>query len=586
MIRLIPAVLAFSLLAPVGVFGLDQPVSTTQDPASAPAAQDSSAADADPAAGAEQPSWPPGEAGAGPAARRAASQAEMQPPDGKWLVDDDGRLYFIRKHPKSQPYKIVAGDRVRIVYGGEFDLAGEDADSIWLKIYRVGDLEEVERPAAVRNPTAEELAASAATFVAPLGTVDRLHFKPFDSGLPTEGLWRNGFDLADLNGDGQIDFVHSPPRRSGDQLRVFAGDGKGHWSPFRTSVPPGILDYGDVKVADLNGDGKLDIATASHLRGISAFLGDGAGHFTPWGKGLDFDAPHPGYDASGFSSRRLEIVDWNRDGRPDILALSEGPRIKVMKTGPTPQVSGTDLKSQIFGPKLYLNNGDGTWKSLAEASGPHEAFGDDLAVADFNGDGRPDFLTATNGMGKMDLLYLQNAKKGDPWVRSDLPLRPRAYVNAVAAADFNGDKRTDFALTYTSFELGVERVGIDLYLARKDGSWERRPVFVRNGRIGLSALEAGDLDGDSLQDLVALDHDGYSLFLLGDGKGGFALEESPETQQPRGRCRGYGIRIANVGLGPLPEVVASYAGESNPLYDPLRCPDRGGVMAWTREEGK
>ena len=75
--------------------------------------------------------------------------------------------------------------------------------------------------AAVRVPTTEELAASAATFVAPLQTVDKLHLKPFDTGLPRTGLWRNGFDLADIDGDGQVDFVHGPPRRSGDQMRAF-----------------------------------------------------------------------------------------------------------------------------------------------------------------------------------------------------------------------------------------------------------------------------------------------------------------------------------------------------------------------------
>ncbi|MEO8197444.1 MAG: VCBS repeat-containing protein [Thermoanaerobaculia bacterium] len=520
------------------------------------------------------------------AARRAALQTELQPPDGKWLIDDDGKLYFIRKHPKTLPFKRIGDERVRIVYGGEFDLAGEDETDIWLKVYRVDDYDPVPRPAAVKVPTTEELAASAATFVAPLVTVDRLHFKPFDTGMPKDGLWRNGFDLADIDGDGQIDFVHGPPRRAGDQMRVLRGDGKGNWTPYRVTVPPGLLDYGDVKVADLNGDGKMDIAAASHLRGVSAFIGDGSGHFSNWGKGLDFDAPRPGYDGSGFSSRRLELIDWNKDGRLDILALSEGPRIMILNVGKTAKVTGTDLQSQIFGPKLYLNNGDGTWTPVEEAGGPHESFGDDLAVADFNGDGRPDFLTASNGMGKMDLLYLQGKPGGDPWSRVDLPLRPRAYVNAVAAADFDGDRRMDFAVTYTSFELAVERVGVDIYLSRPHGAWQRRPVFSRDGRISLSALDAGDLDGDKHPDLVATDHEGHTSIFLGDGKGAFALEDSLEMQQPRGRCRGYQVRIAEVGLGGRPEVVASYAGEANPLYDPERCPSRGGVMVWTMDEAK
>lgn len=599
MSRPILAVVVASVLVPGWLFGAAQSPSPqpASSPAAAPAASPApalppaAAAAAEPAAQdppqAAEPVWPPPSATTkelpGPAARRAAAQAELQPPDGKWLIDDDGRLYFIRKHPKNLPYKLVGDDRVRLVYGGEFELAGQDETSVWLKIYRVEDYEHIDRPLGFTPPTAEELAASTATFPAPLPTVDRLHLRPFDTGLPRQGLWRNGYDLADLDGDGQLDIVHGPPRRSGDQIRVFHGDGKGNWSPYRATVPPGMLDYGDIKVADLNGDGKPDLAAASHLRGVSAFIGDGAGHFTSWGKGLDFDAPRPGYDGKGFSSRRLEIVDWNKDGRPDILALSEGPRIIVIGTGPTAKLTNTDLRPDVYGPKLYLNNGDGSWTPVDEAGGVHESFGDDLAVADFDGDGRPDFLTASNSMGKTDLLYLQSA---DSWTRVDLPVRPRAYVNAVAAADFDGDRKTDLALTYTSFEHGVERVGVDVYLARPGGAWERRPTYVRDGRISLSALDAGDLDGDRHSDLAALDHEGHALFLLGDGKGGFLLEESPEAQQPRGRCRGYTVRIADIGLDGRPEVVGSFAGEANPLYDPERCPSRGGVMAWTQESPK
>src|SRR5258707_1200039 len=40
-----------------------------------------------------------------------------------------------------------------------------------------------------------------------------LTFQPFGAGLPTSGQWREGFRLADLNGDGQLDLVHGPARK-------------------------------------------------------------------------------------------------------------------------------------------------------------------------------------------------------------------------------------------------------------------------------------------------------------------------------------------------------------------------------------
>lgn len=578
MIRMIPAALLASILSP----GLAQ--GWMQVSGSPEASETASAAEAspDPSPGVAESA----ESFAGPEKSPPPKPgATLQPPDGKWLIDSEGREYYIEKASKERAYQMLGDGRVRTLYGGEFDLAGEDEEFLWLKIYRPSDIPVV-RPPATRVITPEKLAASAATFVAPLATVDRLTLKPFDQGLPARGLWRNGFDLADVDGDGEIDIVHGPQRRGGDQPRVFRGDGHGTWVPYKVSVPAGLLDYGDIKVADLNGDGKADLAAASHLRGVAAFVGDGSGKFTSWSTGLDFVVPRAGYDGSGFSSRRLEILDWNKDGRLDILALSEGPKLAVVSSGPVTKVTGTEVDPKAFGPRIYLNRGDGTWSVLAEASGRSEIFGDDLAVADFDGNGRPDFLISTNAMGRSDLLYLQGKKADAPTEPVELNVRPRAYVNAVAAGDWNRDRRTDFALTYTSFELGVNRVGIDLYFALAGGGWERRALFVREGRVGLSALDAGDIDGDRNLDLVATDHDGNLLLLLGDGKGGFVEESSPEAQRPRSNCRGYGLRLFDIDRDGKAEIVASYAGEGNALYDPERCKDKGGIAAWSLDSPK
>jgi hypothetical protein len=590
MMRSSSLLLLSSCLIPGLVFGLTQaPTAPTAPAAGAEVAAAVSGAAAAPPTGEPQaPAVEAAEEGApaSPAqALRDAVVAATQPPDGEWLIDAEGRQYFIRKHPKHRAYKLLGNSRVRVIYGAEYDMAGEDSESIWLKVYRLNE-KVAERAPVDSGPTPEELAASAATFVAPVATVDRLELAPFGAGLPARGLWRNGFDLADINGDGLLDFVHGPTRRGGDQPRIYLGDGRGTWRPYRVSVPSGLLDYGDVKVADFNGDGKADLAAGSHLRGVLVFVGDGAGKFSSWREGLDFVVPKAGYDGSGFASRRIEVLDWNKDGKPDLVALSEGPQITLMEGDKAPKVAGAAGDLGAFGPKLFLNQGDGSWVAVKESGPRQEIFGDDLAVADFDVDGRPDFLTSTNAMGRKDLLYLQGGTVGGPWLSKELPLRPRAYVNAVAAGDFDGDRRPDIAASYTSFELGVSRVGVDLYRARRDGSWERRPVFVRDGRDGFSALDAGDVDGDKHLDLVATDHEGFLLLFLGDGRGGFVREESPEAQQPHGDCRGYGLRLADIDGDGRAEIVASYAGDGNALFDPTRCTSQGGVSAWTPRPAK
>ncbi len=74
--------------------------------------------------------------------------------------------------------------------------------------------------------------------------------------------------------------------------------------------------------------------------------------------------------------------------------------------------------------------------------------------------------------------------------------------------------------------------------------------------------------------------DGNTQVFLGDGKGHFTRESSPEAQQPRGRCRAYAVRLADVDGDGGPEIVSSYADEPVTLYDAQRCTNNGGVAAF------
>ncbi len=494
----------------------------------------------------------------------------LEPPDGKWLVDELGREYFPLEVPRVEGGYSWDGEdhkRVRLAYGVPFDVASYDDEKIFVKIYR--PVERPPRPARVEI-TPEELEAA---YRVEVRVGDRLSFVPFGAGLPLAGQWRQGFDIEDINGDGHPDIVHGPARKTGSRPSLFLGDGKGNWQRWQAVFPGVPFDYGDAAAGDLDGDGHLDIVLASHLRGISALLGDGTGSFRLWSDGIDFEVqPPPDATRPAFSSREVEILDWNRDGRPDILALGEGPRLALARGAGNASFAGGSR-----GAVVYLNQGNGTWIKTGGAKDTKVIFSDELAVADFNGDGIQDFATGSGVQGAKTLLNL--GKADGTWETVALgDLRPRAIFHGVAAGDFDRDGRADLAVGYQTIEGGVWRTGVDALFSRPDGTWQRVALGNEKSQHGIYGLGSGDLNGDGALDLVALTGGGQGWVFLGDGRGAFVREQGEEIADPG--CSGYHVELADLDGDGTAEVVAGFAGEGNSLLGPEACPSQGSLRAW------
>lgn len=510
---------------------------------------------------------PPEEGEAAPKLR--PWQKQQQPPDGKWLTDERGREYYIKKFkkPSENAYLRLEDNRVRLPGGMTIDLAGEDAEFFLGKIYRVDNI----RPQVATKkpePTADELAAKEAEYKVTTGASDRLRFLPIGAGLPNDGQWRNGFDLADVNLDGKLDIVHGGVRR---QLRayphIFLGDGKGAFKEWEEArYPPLPYDYGDISVGDFNHDKKPDLAIAVHLRGLIALEGDGKGNFVLAGQGLGFEAGalQPG-QVSLFSSRAVQTLDWDGDGRDEILALAEGPMGSF-----SAQKGATSRMQQSYGVALYRQGADGGWQPVTQGKTHPELFGDSLVTGDFDGDGRIDFAAGSNSRGNAALVHLHQADGSWNYVWVD-SLRLRSFARVVAAADLDGDKRDELIVGYQSAELSVWRTGIDIYKLGADGKFTRQGVFVEPGSKGFFALAAGDLDGDGKTDLAGGTGDGRVYVFLNDGKGGFTAEDTAGMAS-EATCRVYDLAIADLDRDKRGDLVAALAGET--------CPEQGRMVAW------
>jgi FG-GAP-like repeat len=511
-----------------------------------------------------------------PAAKSApATPPKIEPPDGKWLTDEQGRQYFVTPAARVEGLYKWENDehtKVRLAYGLVFDVVSADDKFIYVKIYRPDQ----DAGPVPSKPTPEALAQAAATYRFDTPSFHRIDLKPFDRGLPVRGQWRNGFVIADMNGDGHPDIVHGPPRKGGSRPMIFLGDGKGNWKLWAEATYPNVpFDYGDVAVGDLNGDGHLDLVVASHLRGITAMLGDGKGKFTPWTQGIELTLPGSGETKPAFSSRAIEVYDWNRDGKPDIVAAAEGPLLATTGRG------GGDESSEAFrrgvrGVRVYLNQGDGTWVAKDEPA--NDFFSDSLAHGDLNGDGLPDFVAGSGVFGAKEIVGLGQAD--GTWKRIGLDVLRPGIVPAVAVADFDKDGRDDIAVAYIANELGVWRSGIDIYYSRPGDTWERKPLVNAEGTEGVYSLAAGDLDGDGARDLAAVTGKGDLWIFLGDGKGGF-VRETAQAGGGEAGCRGFHVALADLDGDGKDEVVAGFAGEGGTSQSgQVECPSGGSLRAW------
>jgi hypothetical protein len=536
------------------------------------------AAPAKGAATAAKPAAPPADADAAadlpadaPPAAASAAVAGPQPPDGKWLKDDQGRLYFVDKLEKVEGrYSRLGGKMVRTHWGIPIEVVREDDKFFYFKIYKV----EPGPVAGAAEPSAADVRKIVESYDVKVPEAHTLSFAPWSDGLPKQGQWRHGFVIADINKDGHPDIIHGPARKSVSGPVVLLGDGKGHWKRWAEArFPPAPYDYGDVAVGDLDGDGSLDLVMGVHLRGIIALKNDGKGTFSLISKGLDMQNPGKGDDASGFSSRAVTLADWNGDGKLDIVALGEGPRLNIAASRGE---GGSGSNSQ--GLVIYLNQGDGSWKRKDQGTGSNQVFGDAVEAADLNGDGRPDVVTASSAMGFKGLVNLSRPDGG--WTITEIPeLRKAAYIRSVAVADFDGDGKNDLVVGYVNSELSW-RSGVDVFLARPGNTWERKALSVVEGREAMTAVAAGDLNGDGKRDVVALSGEGRYLVFLGDGKGGFTREKAEELAQYPGRCRGYHVALADLDGDGKDDIVSAFAGEGDPVYDPEYCNTGGGMLAW------
>jgi hypothetical protein len=290
------------------------------------------------------------------------------------------------------------------------------------------------------------------------------HFRPAAGSPITAGDFPASVRTADFNSDGVADLAVA--NGGSKDVTVLLGNGSGSFSQAPGSTVKLARSPGRFASADLNGDGRVDLAVPASPNRVAILLGDGSGRFGA--------APGSPITIGGSGGPNdVEAADFNKDGKPD-LAVSTTDPMKIA---------------------ILLGDGAGRFRSLTTMRARL------LAVADFNGDGKADVAAATQAspQAPVTIRVLLGTGSGRFSPAVGFPLEDEVYgYTEVAVADFNIDHRLDLALagydSTTPVLLG-------------DGRGRLRPAFdspfpLPASSSGSGDVAAADLNRDGQPDLV------------------------------------------------------------------------------------
>lgn len=326
--------------------------------------------------------------------------------------------------------------------------------------------------------------------------------------------------LVDVNRDGKLDLVtqHLMQR----VVTVQLGDGTGKFAMAPGS--PISLNYspGEAKVGDINGDGLVDLGVSrSEQDSVDIFFGDGTGKFK-----LAPGSPFLVSTSTEFNTHGLQLLDFNEDGKLDILTISN--------------------KRNSF--SLLLGNGRGGFTPGPTTTFPagqgHYAF----AFGDLDGDQHLDVAISNSGNGDSPepgrVLVLGGDGKGAFKVLSETTTLPGPRY--VTRGDMDGDQRPDLVFSHTIGQVSV---------LLNQGKGKFTPGPSHDLLSDLFGVAVANVNSDQKNDLVVATVESVTVLLNETTK--FTLAPGAPFRAGPGA---YHLATGNINQDGNPDIAASSFG--------------------------
>ncbi|MEX2114559.1 MAG: FG-GAP-like repeat-containing protein [Pirellulales bacterium] len=298
-------------------------------------------------------------------------------------------------------------------------------------------------------------------------------------------------DIADLNGDGKLDLVAT---NLYSNVKVLLGNGNGTFQPAQTVLPGGPNAQGQA-VGDVNGDGKLDLAVTSFMSygyggpygsyirysdvKVMVLLGHGDGTF----------AAGNGYLVDELPLQPLALADIDGDGKLDIVAASyDSGNVSLLR----------GIGDGTFSPAQAYSTGGG-------GGGPA-----DMVVVDLNGDGALDVAAANFGYSTIKVFSNTNGVDPPP------PPPSMTISDAAVTEGHTGAVAATFTVTLSAAAAGPVTVA---YATANDSAVANDDYQATTGTLTFAPGQTSQTITVQVQGDTMAEADEYFLVNLSNANG-------------------------------------------------------------------